>query len=67
MCKPSTSCLLFLLLIISSGQIAMAQIYVSPQGDDAHNGTRATPIRTLQRAVQMSRGAKDRRIILELP
>ena len=64
MCKPSNSCLLFLLFIISSGQIAMAQIYVSPQGDDAHNGTRATPIRTLQRAVQMSRGAKDRRIIL---
>ena len=44
--------------------IAMAQIYVSPNGDDAHKGTQASPVRTLQRAIAMSRSAEDRRIIL---
>ena len=53
-----------LLLIPLFAQSALSQIYVSPKGDDAHSGTAASPVRTLKRALGLSRSAKDRRIVL---
>ncbi len=52
------------LLPLLAAPIALAQIYVSPHGDDAHNGTAARPVRTLPRALALSHTTNDRRIIL---
>jgi hypothetical protein len=53
-----------LLLVPLAAQTALGQIYVSPKGDDAHKGTAASPVRTLERALELSRSARDRRIVL---
>ena len=53
-----------LLLIPLFAQSALSQIYVSPKGDDAHSGTAASPVRTLEHAIILGRSAKDRRIVL---
>lgn len=55
----------FLVLsVLSAAPLAVAQIYVSPQGDDAHAGTAASPVRTLQHAVELARGSSSHRIVL---
>jgi hypothetical protein len=53
-----------LLLVPLAAQTALGQVYVSPKGDDAHKGAAASPVRTLERAVELSRSAIDRRIVL---
>jgi len=44
--------------------ITLAQIYVSPTGNDAHAGTQASPVQTLQRALALSHSQKTSRIVL---
>lgn len=44
--------------------MAIGQIYVSPQGDDAHKGTAASPVRTLERALELSRSTGEQHIVL---
>ena len=58
------NCQLLALPFLLAAPIALGQIYVSPKGDDAHKGSAASPVRTLERAVELSRSAKDRRIVL---
>jgi len=55
---------LFALWSVLTAEAAFSQVYVSPQGDDAHNGTASSPVRTLERAVELSHSVKDRRILL---
>jgi hypothetical protein len=38
----------------------VAQIHVSPNGDDADAGTSAKPVRTLARAVEMARAMRGK-------
>jgi Fibronectin type III domain len=44
--------------------VAFGQIYVSPNGNDAHSGARSTPVRTLAHALALSRAKSDRRVVL---
>lgn len=53
-----------LLLFPLASQAVPSQTYMSPRGNDAHSGTAASPVRTLQRAVALSRSTKDHRIVL---
>ena len=55
---------LYVSLALLATQAATGQIYVSPRGDDAHSGTAAHPVRTLERALLLSRSARERRIVL---
>jgi hypothetical protein len=57
------SCLMLVFGLLLA-QAAIGQIYVSPRGDDANSGTAASPVRTLERAVELSRSTKGRRIVL---
>lgn len=43
---------------------ASAQIYVSPRGNDQNPGTAAKPVQSIQHALELSRHARDHRIIL---
>lgn len=43
---------------------SVAQIHLSPQGDDHHRGTSTDPVRSLERALELSRSSGDRRIVL---
>ena len=61
---PFKSFRLLLLLDLLIAQAAIGQIYVSPKGDDVNSGAAASPVRTLERALLLSRSAKDRRIVL---
>jgi hypothetical protein len=42
----------------------MGQVYVSPQGNDSHQGTKASPVLTLKRALELTRTSGERRITL---
>lgn len=55
---------LFVLPLIFAAQIALGQVYVSPQGNDAHKGSEASPVRTLERALELSRASSAHRIVL---
>jgi len=55
---------LLVLSLVGMTQFALGQVYVSPQGNDAHKGTETTPVRTLQHALELSRASGSRRIVL---
>src|SRR5580700_8490693 len=59
-----TDCRFLALPFLLAAPMALGQIYVSPKGDDAQKGTAASPVRTLERAMALSRSAKERRIVL---
>ena len=61
---PFIGSTIFALLLLLIAPCAFAQIYVSPKGDDAHHGSSASPVWTLQRALALARATNDRRIIL---
>jgi len=50
--------------LLLSAHLTIAQIYVSPRGNDAHKGTQANPVRTLERALALSRSTGQNRIVL---
>jgi hypothetical protein len=53
---------MFSLLLVTAS--ACCQVYVSPHGSDADAGTAKHPVQTLQHALELSRGAANRRIEL---
>jgi hypothetical protein len=55
---------LLVFVLLFAARVAWGQIYVSPNGDDAHAGTQASPVRTLEHALALSRTAGERRIVL---
>lgn len=55
--------LLLVLPLVFIAQIALGQVYIPPQGNDAHKGTGASPVLTLQRALELSRTAGGQRIV----
>ncbi|MDR3747870.1 MAG: right-handed parallel beta-helix repeat-containing protein, partial [Acidobacteriota bacterium] len=55
---------LLALPLVFAAQIALGQVYVSPQGNDAQKGSEASPVRTLERALELSRTSSPRRIVL---
>ncbi len=50
MLKATLSLTAVLLLLAAVLPLNAAELHVSPQGDDAHPGTEAAPLRTIQRA-----------------
>jgi len=55
---------LLVLTVLFSARISFSQIYVSPQGNDAHKGTEASPVLTLKHALELSRASSEHRIVL---
>lgn len=50
--------------LLLATSLAAAQIYVSPHGNDAAKGTAAHPVRSLSRALELSRASGERHILL---
>ncbi len=50
--------------LVFGAQIALGQVYVSPQGNDAHKGSEASPVRTLEHALELSNASGAHRIVL---
>ena len=55
---------LFVLQLLLTASIAFGQIYVSPNGNDAHTGTQASPVRSLAHALELSHTKNTHRIVL---
>jgi len=55
---------LFIAACLVIAPVAIAQVYVSPQGSDSQPGTSRLPVRTLQHALEVSRASNDWQILL---
>lgn len=56
-------CLLSLLSL--AGSLSVAQIHVSPHGNDNNDGTAGHPVRSLQHALTLSHASSEHRIVLD--
>ena len=59
---PFSRISIVLLLAATAGS---AQIYVSPQGSDHNPGTKTEPVLSIQHALALTRGSKNRHIVLQ--
>ncbi len=57
--------LLWVLVLLLMASCTDTAVYVSPTGRDLDQGTRHTPVATLQRAVELTRNRENKKVVVE--